>query len=277
MKIIGHVEQLKKLDNILKTYQIANAYIFEGMEGIGKLTVAKDFAEKIIGNDNYILIKSDDGVIKVDTIRALRDEIVLKPITSSRKVVIIDNAEYMNEQAQNALLKILEEPPEYATIILIVANKEKLLYTIKSRCVLFKFHALSNEEIEEYFNEKIDDELLEYGRGSIGRILKARENDDSNIIKEWVNALKNDSLIDTLKNISSLKDDKYAKNNLLDFFEYLLFQYYKELKQGSKCAVKAIDIVEETRRNISKNANSDIALDRMVIYLWKWRKECKKS
>lgn len=276
MNIIGHKEQIEQLKRIVDKEHIGNAYIFHGISGIGKLIIAKEFAKDILKNENYILIQPEDKLIKVDVIRSLKEEMMLKPTTSDRKVAIINDAECMNEQAQNALLKILEEPPEYVTIILVTSNKEKLLHTIKSRCIEFKFNPLSKDEIQEYFNNELDEYMIEYGRGSIGNIIKTQNDNAQDIVKRWVEAFKKTSLIDTMKELNSIKEEEYVKNNLDDFLGYLLFSYYNSLKQGDCNAVKSIEIVEETRNNIMRNANVDIALDRMIINLWKWGKTCKK-
>lgn len=276
MRIIGHTKQIEKLNRIVEANKISNAYIFYGIKGIGKATIAKEFAKKILGNDSYILIQPEGNIIKVETIRSLKEELMLKPTISDRKIAIIDEAECMNEQSQNALLKILEEPPVYATIILVTSNKEKLLYTIKSRCVDFKFNPLSEEEIQQYFDEPLKKEILEYSRGSIGAVIKSQESENQEVVTKWVQAFKQDSLIELMKEINMIKEEKYIKENLEDFLDYLLYVYYKELKDKNINFTGAIEIVEETRNNISRNANVDIALDRMVINLWKWRKECKK-
>lgn len=295
MKVIGHKEQLEKLKKIVETNQVSNAYIFEGIDGIGKFTIAKEFAKALLcinegekpcekcsmcqifeDSKNLKILNPEDNIIKVDEIRSIKEELMLKPVTSIRKVAIINNAEQMNEQAQNALLKILEEPPEYVTIILITSNKEKLLYTIKSRCTIFRFNRLTNEEIEEYFDEEIDGNLIDYSRGSIGTIIKAKENNETEIIQKIVLALRKDSLIEMVANINAIKEDKYVKENLQGILEYILFWYYQDMKKSKNDNVEAIEIVEEARNNILRNANVDIALDRMIINLWKWRKKCKK-
>ena len=79
------------------------------------------------------------------------------PIVSDRKVYIIDDSELMTDQAQNCLLKTLEEPPEFVTIILIVSNENLILNTIKSRCLKLYFNNLTEEEIKRYINSKIAD------------------------------------------------------------------------------------------------------------------------
>lgn len=295
LEIMGHKEQIEKLKKIVKTDKVANAYIFEGMSGIGKCTVAKEFAKALLclsegsrpcneyiacktfeDSNNFILLAPEGNVIKVDSIRALKEELMLKPITSDRKVAIINDAECMNEQAQNALLKILEEPPKYVTIILITSNKEKLLYTIKSRCISFQFQPLKEEELRAYFEEPIEKELLEYARGSIGAIVNAKENHATEAIAKWVQAFRQESLIELMRDVNEVREEKYVKDHLQDFLEYLLYLYYKDMKEKKQDTTGAIAIVEETRNHILRNANVDIALDRMVINLWKWRRECKR-
>lgn len=295
MKIIGHEIQLKKLKNIVDTDKVGNAYIFDGIDGIGKFTIAKEFAKGLLcinetikpcgecsacrtfdETNDLIIVEPDGNMIKVDDIRKMKDELMLKPITSNRKIAIMNNAEVMNEQAQNALLKILEEPPEYVTIILVTSSKEKLLYTIKSRCTLFKFNPLSDEEVKEYFNNDVSDDLLTYSRGSIGTIIKLQENNDTDIIERLVSSLKYTSLIDMMKEVNSLKEEKYVKENLQDVLGYFMYWYYKDMKENKNNNIKAIECVEDTRSNILRNANVDIALDRMMINLWKWGRTCKK-
>ena len=99
-------------------------------------------------NPDYSEIFPDGKTLKVEQIRKMQEKIAEKPILSNRKVYVIDDADLMNEESQNCLLKTLEEPPRYAVIILIVSNESKILSTIKSRCILVKFNALSDNEIK---------------------------------------------------------------------------------------------------------------------------------
>ena len=100
-----------------------------------------------------MLIDAEDGKsIKIEQIRYMQEKIAEKPIASNKKVYIINNSDTMTKEAQNCLLKTLEEPPEYAVIILVLANENNMLYTIKSRCTKIMFNPLSKEEIIHYFN-----------------------------------------------------------------------------------------------------------------------------
>ena len=139
MNIIGHKEIREKLRNLIINGKTSHAYLFYGKEGIGKSLVAIEFARNMMcrnknngmscGNceacktyensGDFHIIEPEKNIIKVDDIRNLISEIYLKPTTASKKCFIIDNADLMNESAQNAILKVLEEPPKYASIILV--------------------------------------------------------------------------------------------------------------------------------------------------------------
>lgn len=182
MNIVGHSENREKLRQIVECGKVGHAYLFVGKSGIGKRLVALEFAKNIMcpnskngvacmecdecktfgNNADFEIIEPEKNIIKVDAIRNFESEVYLKPTMSLRKCFIINDADLMNESAQNALLKILEEPPLYATIILVASNKEKLLGTIKSRVVSINFKALSNDEIKEIVGQDFDDEIIEF-------------------------------------------------------------------------------------------------------------------
>ena len=108
-------------------------------------------------NPDFSIIVPDGKSIKIEQIRNLQARIVEKPISSSKKVYIIDDADTMTEESQNCLLKTLEEPPEYAMIILIASNENRMLQTIKSRCVIIRFEDLTNEEISQILHTNDQD------------------------------------------------------------------------------------------------------------------------
>ena len=99
-----------------------------------------------------LIVAEDCKSIKIEQIRYMQEKIAEKPIASNKKVYIINNSDTMTKEAQNCLLKTLEEPPEYAVIILVLANENNMLNTIKSRCTKIMFNPLSKEEIIHYFN-----------------------------------------------------------------------------------------------------------------------------
>ena len=151
-QIIGNSKIKETLQSIIQKNNILHGYMFIGTEGIGKKLVATEFAKMILctektnkpcnhcksciefegkNNPDFKMIEPDGNSIKIEQIRLINSKIIEKPITSSRKVYIINDSQKMTVDAQNCLLKTLEEPPEYATLILICDNEEQMLNTIK--------------------------------------------------------------------------------------------------------------------------------------------------
>ena len=285
MNIIGHIENREKLKNVVASGKIGHAYLFVGKSGIGKKEVALEFAKNIMcpnsvdgkacmscevcktfgNNADLSIIQPDKNIIKVDAIRNFETEVYLKPTMSLRKCFIINDADMMNESAQNALLKILEEPPLYATIILVASNKEKLLGTIKSRVVEMKFLALTKEEIKEIVGSEIDDEIIEFSRGSVEKTLSLSNENYINLANELVKAFETKDFLTINKKIEEIKSDKILKANISAILESIILVCYKNLKTNIEKYTYIIEIVDETNKNISKNANVDLALDNMII------------
>ncbi len=271
--IIGHKAQIDKLEFLINNNKLSHAYIFEGQDGIGKFIVAKKIAAEILKvNDITIdacdasIIEPEDGLIKIAKIRELGEEIFLRPTVSERKVFIIRDGELMNEAAQNALLKVLEEPPEYAVIIIVTSNKEKLIRTIKSRCTSFKFLPLSEEEIISFYdNQDIDKDIIKFARGSIGKVETLREKGYVRDIIQIYESLKNKNLLDLNKAFTKLKE---YKEDIYEILELIMLKYFDEIEKDYSKRITQIEIVEECRQNLKRNANFDIALDYMMFRLW---------
>lgn len=174
LKIKGNIKNQKDLEKIVQSKNVLHSYLFIGKEGIGKKQIAKDFAKKILCIDNkdenckcksctcfvsnnhpdIQIINEESETIKIATIRDLIKSVYEKPILSEKKIFIINDADKMTKEAQNSLLKTLEEPPEYIVIILIASNADMLLTTIKSRCTKIAFEKLTTNEIKEILTEK---------------------------------------------------------------------------------------------------------------------------
>lgn len=173
MNIRGNLNNRKFLDSVVKNNNVLHSYLFLGKEGIGKKLIAKEFAKKILcdnksGDDNckscicfesknhpdFSVINEEAEIIKIGIIREFIDKVIEKPVLSEKKVYIINDADKMTKEAQNCLLKTLEEPQEYMVIILIAENENKILNTIKSRCTKILFEPLTNDEITELLREK---------------------------------------------------------------------------------------------------------------------------
>ena len=171
-KLIGNDQIKESLEEAINSNNISHSYIFTGIQGIGKRLFAREYAKNIMcinsgkcneecdsclkfnsnSNTDFQEIEPDGKSIKIEQIRKMQEHVSKKPIISNRKVYIINDAEQMTEEAQNCLLKTLEEPPQYAVIILIASNENKLLATIKSRCVTIKFNRISDGELKKKLN-----------------------------------------------------------------------------------------------------------------------------
>ena len=286
--IIGNQTQRDNLKKIIQTQNIGHAYMFVGQDGIGKSLIAREFAKAILceqptdtycnkceccnifeNSPDFIFISDTDDVIKVGEIRSLSENIILKPVKSNRRVFVINNADKMNEAAQNALLKILEEPPAYATIILVLSNKEKILRTIQSRCLEIHFSKLSIEEMKQYYEgQNISENLFQYARGSIGKLEKIKNSNYIENVMELEKALSYQDLLEMNRALTKIKENKTIKEEIQDILELLIVKLNSELKEDYTKKIAQIEIIEECKKNLKRNANFDITLDYMMVKLW---------
>ncbi|HEU4943027.1 MAG TPA: hypothetical protein VFT18_07155, partial [Gaiellaceae bacterium] len=135
---------------------VAHAYLFHGPPGIGKRALARDFAAELLGEhervsrgahpDLYVLEPLGDQ-IRIDAIRELRRDLHMRPFEADRRIYLIFGAHLMNEEAADALLKDLEEPPPYAVIVLVADDVGPLPETIRSRCQPVPFRRLSERAV----------------------------------------------------------------------------------------------------------------------------------
>ena len=289
--IIGN-EDLKHLfNNSISSNNRVHRYMFVGPDGIGKSIFAKDFAEKLLwlsdnkacgtcsscikfesGNHpDFVVLDSEDGKnIKIGQVRQMQEQIAEKPIVSDNKVFIINNSDLMTVEAQNCLLKTLEEPPSYAVIILILSNENKLLNTIKSRCTKIAFKGLTNSELTNYaklHNIETTAELLEASNGSISKLIQLKENIEAyKSLDTIINKLSSGDIIDVWNNAEILYKSKDTINNLLDYFNVIFFN--KLRKTNEIKYINSIKIVELTKNRLSANANYDMCIDNLLLKIW---------
>ena len=215
-------------------------------------------------NPDFSIIMPDGKSIKIEQIRNLQARIVEKPISSSKKVYIIDDADTMTEESQNCLLKTLEEPPEYAMIILIASNENRMLQTIKSRCVIIRFEDLTNEEISQILHTN-DQDIIRLCEGSVAKADTISEKREMFAqLKIIADYLGKNSLIDVLNNSDLLYSSKDDIMTLLDFLNIIFFEKAKENIKYSK----AISIIEKTKKKILANNNYDMCIDYMLMHIW---------
>ena len=159
--VVGQDDTIRQLQTQLTNQKISHGYLFVGARGCGKTSVARIFAHEINHfdyqlEDNYVDIVEIDAAVftMVENIRELRDKAMLAPTTGKYKVYIIDEIHMLSKNAFNALLKILEEPPEHIVFIFATTNPEKIPATILSRVQIFHFK-LADKSIMQPFLEGI--------------------------------------------------------------------------------------------------------------------------
>lgn len=315
--IVGHEKVKQLLRGSIESGHISHAYIFEGPSGVGRLTTAKAFAEEIVGlsggfnpenhpdiivvtNELYNSSKKQANIL-VDTIRSMKADVYIKPYMSERKVYIIPNADSMLSPAQNSLLKVFEEPPEYCTIILIAQNSNTLLPTILSRASLIRFLSLETKEVEKYLKEKrgIEDTLAKsisaMSGGSIGEAVTLSENDEASALRaeviahlikmyesgyrplyDFIKFLKQKKAsIKLILNImaSWSSDIMHLKFGLAEGESVLNADKQVELKEAAdritrEAAFRFEEIVAKYSLEIARNTNYPIAIHCMAMEYW---------
>lgn len=197
----------------------------------------------------------------------MQKEISKKPIISNRKVYIILDSDTMTKEAANCLLKTLEEPPEYATIILTSSNEEKLLNTIKSRCMKIAFEPIGDNEIESELTKiiqgNVDKELIKKSQGSLGKAILLEQ--DKETYKEVDIILKNieeKSLVQILNDSEVLYKQKDKIQEILEYIEIYMYNT-KEIAK-----LNCIECIEETKKRINANSNYDMCIDYLLMNLW---------
>ncbi len=302
--IIGQRFPKKYIKNAINNDKITHAYMFEGMKGIGKKLFARELGSILINSTNiennpdYIEINPDGSSIKIAQIRNLQNDIIIKP-HGKYKIYAICESEKMTVEAQNALLKTLEEPPPYAIIILITNNKEALLDTIKSRCEIIKFTPASVIELKEYLiKEGIDEQratlLATFSRGSIDKALELAQSSEFAIMREdiqsYIEVILEKNLLDILDVPSNMEKYRGEVLSVLD----MMANYFRDimiLKEGidKKMIIngdritfiqninkkitysqvsKIIDIIEDIKQKIKSNCNFNISMQVMALNIY---------
>ena len=274
-KIIGNDDIKQKLKKTLMQNTVSHSYLFIGKQGIGKKLIAKEFAKGILEKNSYennpdlIYVEPDGNSIKIEQIRQIQKEIQEKPILSNKKVCIIDDADKMTKEAQNCLLKTLEEPPSFATIILIGENENEFLSTIKSRCIIIHFNPINDNEMKEYLSknlnlENITENMLDNFGGSIGKALNLKDKQELyEKIEQIINNLKSRDIIDILNMSEIIYKSKEEIFDILDYINVILLKKSKEDWKYTDC----IQVVENTKQKLKQNANYDMCIDNMLFKL----------
>lgn len=325
-RVLGQNHIKKHFENAIKMGKISHAYIINGEEGSGKLRLAVYFAKALQCLENNADKGSAKGVacgkckscsqtdsknqpdikyitheksgIGVDEIREqINDDIVIKPYSSRYKIYIVPDSEKMTVQAQNALLKTIEEPPEYAIIILLTTNAEMFLQTILSRCVLLNIRPVKEESIKNQLMSEYGAGDYEaktaavFANGNPGKAIKLVTSDDFKDLKnEVVKAMTSlpkggmDIIAEAVKSAAEYKKqiEEYFSLTRIWFRDMLMYKaigaeeelifqddYILIENMSKSCSYYDIDIIlkaiEQAERRINSNVNFEAAME--VLFL----------
>ena len=288
--IIGNEKNKELLNQIIRTNNIAHSYMFIGKESIGKMLFAKEFAKAILcindskpcgdcksciefessNNPDFEIIEPDGNNIKIEQIRELIKKVYEKPIVSNKKVYIINDSNLMTKEAQNSLLKTLEEPPEYVTIILIASNENLFLPTIKSRCTKIMFRKLTDSELKTILERKynkldIQELMLKIADGSVNKAVSLDGKEELyNKVNRIYSSLENVNIIEL---INSKEDIFKDKEEAIEMLEYINLIFFQKISSNLKY-IECMKIVEDTKDRLKKNNNYDMTIDNLNMTVW---------
>lgn len=253
--IVGQEMIKQQLQGAIANKKVSHAYIINGENRSGKEFIAKIFAQTLLcekgevnpcgecascskilsGNQPDIIFVSHEkpNVIGVDDIRnGINDTVMIKPYSSDYKIYIIQEAEKMTPQAQNALLKTIEEPPAYAVFILLCNATELVLPTILSRCVVLNMRPVKDEEMRAYLMKEMQvpdyraEICVAFARGNVGRARSLASSEDFDKIRtEALSLLKNIYDMEIVEIMTALKQIKEYGFNTNDYLDIMAVWY----------------------------------------------------
>lgn len=318
--IIGQ-EQLKEhLQNAIATKKVSHAYIINGERSSGKEFIARIFAmalqcekgevepcgqchscKQALGNNQPDIVyvsHEKPNTIGVEDIRTqINGDIMIKPYSSPRKIYIMNEGEKMTVQAQNALLKTLEEPPEYAVILILTTHVEALLPTILSRCVVLNMKPVSDTLVKKYLMEELEvpdykaNICVAFARGNIGKakLLASSEEfekvkDEAITLVKYINDMEINEIVKAIKKITEYKFDV---NDYLDILsawyrDVLLFKatkdvnsliFKEEIQQIMKVSDRStyegietiVNALQQAKRRLEANVNFDLTMELLLL------------
>ncbi|MBR5155652.1 MAG: DNA polymerase III subunit delta' [Clostridia bacterium] len=329
-EVFGHNKIKDVLIRGANSGRVGHAYIFEGPQGVGRLSMAKAFAMRlmcenpndddscgicktcsqcmsqnnpdlrIVNNQLYDPSKKSTDIL-VDTVRNMKREIYIKPYAAERKVYIVPNADTMNLYAQNSLLKVLEEPPEYCTIILIAENSNLFLPTILSRAPILKFFPLAENEVREYLAKssiECDADEIDIAakmcQGSIGKAKELLEDSETgdlrNALLDSIFALvgeRRKGIYELMLLLKQNKDEfEFLVNVMQSVFRDLIYvkniENHPEITNGDKwiklqkfadsigreCPIRLNEILFKYSDYFSKNISYGLIAQCLSLELW---------
>lgn len=319
--IVGQ-EQLKEhLQNAIEQNKVSHTYIINGERNSGKEFIAKVFAmalqcqerkngepcqechscrQALSGNHPDIIFVSHEkpNVIGVDDIRTqINGDVAIKPYSSPKKIYIMNEGEKMTVQAQNALLKTLEEPPEYALILILTTNPETLLPTILSRCVVLNMKPVRDELVKKFLIKEMEipdykaDVCVAFARGNVGKarlLAKSEEfdkvKDEALILLRNINDMEIHEIVAAIKKITEYQFDVNDYLDILSIWyrDVLLYKatrdvngliFREEIQYIRKVADKStyegieriIEALEKSKQRLSANVNFDLTMELLLL------------
>lgn len=318
--IIGQEQIKEHLQNAITAGKVSHAYIINGEKSSGKEFIARVFAmalqcEKKEGepcqechsckqalSDNHPDIirvtHEKPNTISVDDIRAqVNNDVAIKPYSGSYKIYIINEAEKMTPQAQNAILKTLEEPPEYAVILLLTTNVNSLLSTILSRCVVLNMKPVADELVKKYLMEELQvpdykaEVCVAFARGNIGKAKALASSEDFENVKaealSLLKYIKDMELSEIIAAIKKITEYKLEISDYLDicaiwYRDVLLFKatndvnhlvFREEIQSLRKIAQRSsyegieriIEALDTAKHRLDANVNFELTMELLML------------
>lgn len=318
--ILGHESEVELLQKAVMLGKVSHAYIFEGEAGCGKKEIAEAFAmtlqcekgakdacmectsckQALTHNhpDIIYLTHEKPNTISVNDIREqVNGDIYVKPYNGKYKVYLIEDAHKMNIQAQNALLKTMEEPPEYVVLILLTNNAEGFLPTIRSRCVTIKMKPVQSGQIIQYLmsrlnvSEKDAKMCASFAQGNIGKAAKLSASEDFNEMKDLaIQVMKRLKEMDLNEVVSAVKKINEYKLEAEDFLDLMMVWYrdvlllkatndvnklifqdevYDIKKAAATSSYEGLELImkgiEKAKKRIDANVNLELVLELMLL------------
>lgn len=285
--VVGHKDIIKYIQNAVTADKVSHAYILNGQRGAGKKMLARLFAMTLLCEKRgpepcgecHSCIQAESGnhpdIIRVthekpntisveDIRRQVNEDIQIRPYQGPYKIYIIAEADLMTVQAQNALLKTIEEPPAYAVIFLLTENAEALLPTITSRCVMLKLRNIRDTLIRKYLMETMHvpdykaDMCTAFAQGNMGRAIMLASSDHFNEIREEaVQLLKYINEMDISEITKAIRKINTYKLEINDYLDIIMIWYrdvllYKATKDMDKVVFKdQITYIQERAKKSS--------------------------
>lgn len=329
--IIGHESTVEHLKTAIASGHVSHAYLFVGEKGMGKKTLAMAFAKALecetlqeelssgslpparidscgqcrscrqaqTHNQPDIIVwkYQKDTSISVEDVRQLVDDVQIKPYSSRYKIYILPDVQKMTREAQNALLKTLEEPPQYAILLLLATSQDAMLETIRSRCVALTLRPVDSERVKRYLREKhgVDDYqadiLTAFAQGNIGKAVRLATSEDfSAMLRKTVQILthiREWGVSEIIGMIKEMEKNKDSVNDMLDLFtiwyrDILFFKatsdpdgiiFTDEVIRIREAAQKSsydglqtiLDAIRTARIRLRANVNFDLTMELLLL------------